>query len=120
MARLSVSVKGIDELVKRLDASARSKVASETAKVTETYTRKMANESAENAPVKSSLLRNSIVASPRKSDAEGVWEWGSNVAYARRQEYEHKSRKGFIRKAVWNNREPYRKAIRKSITEELN
>src|SRR5690625_1824526 len=84
-------------------------------KITETYTRKMANESATSAPVDSGDLRASIVASPRKLE-KGVWEYGSELAYAKRQEYENATHKGFIRKSVWNNRTPYRNAIRKEFT----
>src|SRR5690606_11621614 len=84
-------------------------------KVTETYTRKMAKESAEMAPVDTGDLRASITASPLKLD-DATWQYGSDLAYARLQEYEHYSRKGFIRKAVWNNRTPYREALRREVT----
>ena len=86
-------------------------------RVTEKYTRKMANEAGKNAPVKDNVLRPNIIASPRRIE-KGTWEFGGTVDYARRQEYEHKTKKGFIRKAVWNNREPYRKELRKEMTDE--
>lgn len=86
-------------------------------KVTETYVRKMANESASNAPVESGDLRASIIASPRRI-SNAVWEYGSELPYARRQEYEHATRKGFIRKAVWNNRTPYREALKREVTKD--
>lgn len=84
-------------------------------KVTETYTRKMANESGGMAPVKSGDLRADVIASPRRLKL-ATWAFGSNLAYARRQEYEHASHKGFIRKSVWNNRTPYREAVKRVIT----
>lgn len=83
--------------------------------VTETYTRKMANESAEMAPVDTGKLKNSIAASPKRT-AKGQWQYGSNVEYARRQEYEHQTNKGFIRKSVWNNRDEYRETLRRELT----
>lgn len=85
--------------------------------VTETYTRKMANESAEMAPVDTGKLKNSIAASPERI-AKGEWQYGSDVEYARRQEYEHRTRKGFIRKAVWNNRDKYRETLRRELTKD--
>jgi len=66
------------------------------------------------APVKDNILRPNIIASPRRLKL-GTWEFGSNLVYARRQEYEHPTKKGFIRKSVWNNRTPYRDAVRREI-----
>lgn len=112
--RLNIKVQGIDKVMRdfsRKGEQARQRVD----KVTETYTRKMANESAQMAPVKSGNLRASITASPRRLEL-GLWQYGSNLAYARRQEYEHRSRKGFIRKSVWNNRSPYREAVKREVT----
>src|SRR5690625_7942733 len=76
-------------------------------KITETYTRKMANESGDMAPVKSGDLRADIIASPKRLKPSD-WEFGGTLPYARRQEYEHKSEKGVIRKRVGNNRNDYR------------
>jgi len=110
---INVSVKGLENVMR--DFSEKGKRAQGVAdKVTETYTRKMANKSGEMAPVKYGDLRASIIASPRRLKL-GTWEYGSNLAYARRQEYEHASHKGFIRKSVWNNRTPYRDALRREV-----
>ncbi len=78
--------------------------------ITGTYAKKMANESAQKAPVDTGALRNSITASVKKhGDAE--WSYGSNLPYARRQEYEHSTKKAFFRESVWNNRDPYKNAL---------
>ncbi|MHC8516774.1 hypothetical protein [Sporosarcina sp. ITBMC105] len=114
--KLNVNVTGLDAVMKQLAQKAGTQALQNADKITETYTRKMANESAAMAPVKSSDLRNSIAASPERVE-NGVWQYGSDLAYARRQEYEHKSQKGFIRRSVWNNREPYREAIRKEFSQ---
>src|SRR5690554_5287243 len=84
-------------------------------KVTETYTRKMANDSAAMAPVDTGDLRANIVASPHRLEP-AVWEYGGTLPYARRQEYEHKSKKGFIRKSVWKNRNDYREALKREVS----
>lgn len=112
--RIKVNVVGIEKAIAGLSMkAAESKIRAD--KVTETYTRKMANDSAGLAPVDTGDLRASIVASPRRISS-GTWEYGSNLSYARRQEYENATKKGFIRKSVWRNRNPYREALRKEMT----
>ena len=111
---INIKVKGLDKVMN--DFSLRGVQAQyRVDKVTETYTRKMANESTKMAPVDTGALRASIAASPRRLQV-GTWEYGSHLPYARRQEYEHKTKRGFIRKAVWRNRNDYRRAIRREIT----
>jgi len=117
MARkLNVQVFGIDDVLKKFAETGGEPAKRDLEKITETYARKMASESAEMAPVDTGALKNSISSSPRKAEGEEIaWEWGSNLPYATRQEYEHKSKKGFVRKAIWNNRTKYREAIRNRI-----
>ena len=91
-----------DELIKKLD------------EVTEQNTRLMANNAASKAPVDTGLLRSSIPASVEK-EQEMVWQFGSNVPYARRQEYEHRSKKAFFRRSLWEGRTKYRGDIQKTI-----
>lgn len=110
---MNLNVKGLDAVMKDftlkgLEAQGRAD------KVTEAYTRKMANESGEMAPVDTSALQNDVIASPRRLKL-GVWEFGSSLPYARRQEYEHATKKGFIRKSVWNNRTDYRNKLREEV-----
>lgn len=112
--KLNIKAMGVNKLMN--DFSAKGLAAQYRAdKVTETYARRMANESAAMAPVDAGDLRASIAASPRRV-ANAEWEYGSELEYARRQEYENKSHKGFIRKSVWNNRTPYREALRREVT----
>ena len=114
----SVSVSGVGEVLKKFDNLAGNRIATELDAVAETYARKMANESAGMAPVKDGLLRNSIAASPAKSPSEkGVWTWGSNLEYAQRQEYENKTNKAFIRRAIYANREQYVAAVKRKLAE---
>ena len=111
--KMNVNVKGLDDVMKDFSLAG-MKAQGRADKVTETYTRKMANESGEMAPVKRGDLRANVIASPRRLKP-AVWEFGGTLAYARRQEYEHSSKKGFIRKAVWNNRTPYRERLREEV-----
>lgn len=110
---MNVSVKGIDKVMK--DFSLKGiKAQTDVDKVAEKYTRKMANESADMAPVDTGDLRSNLLASPRRIKL-GTWEWGGTLAYTRRQEYENPTRKGFIRKATWNNRQAFRDEIRREV-----
>src|SRR5690625_3871608 len=83
-------------------------------KVTEAYTRKMANEAGQMAPVDTGDLRANLIASPHRL-APAAWQFGGTLAYTRRQEYENKTKKGFIRKAVWNNRTQHQDRLRDTI-----
>ena len=110
---INVKVEGLDVIMRKL-ASAGADALSNADKVTETYARKMANEAGAAAPVLDNELRPSIIASPRRI-GPSEWEFGSTLPYARRQEYEHATKKGFIRNAVWNNETPYRDRLLKEV-----
>lgn len=112
-ANFNVSVSGLQDVLRALDSSSLER---DIDRITETYARKMANEAAQNAPVDTGRLRNSFPPSVQK-ESPGVWSFGSDLPYATRQEYEHRTKKGFVRKAVWNNREPYRNKIRQRLDE---
>ncbi len=116
MTNIKISVTGIDALTKKLEGLTGATALNNADKISETYARKIANEAAENAPVKDNILAPALAASPERLE-KGVWQIGNNgVEYTRRQEYEHPTRKGFIRKAVWDNREAYREKLRKEFT----
>ncbi len=110
---MNVKVQGVNKVINSFSLRG-TKARMRADKVTETYTRKMANESGKMAPVDTHALQNSIIASPEKLD-DALWQYGSDLPYANIQEYEHATKKGFIRKAVWNNREDYREALRREV-----
>lgn len=114
MTRINISVKGLDSVMK--DFSEAGRQAQDNAdKVTETYTRKMANEGADMAPVDTGALRANLASSPRRI-SPATWEFGGTLPYTRRQEYEHASNKGFIRRAIWNNRNEYRDKLSEEVS----
>lgn len=82
----------------------------------ETYARKMASDAAHNAPILDGYLKGSLASSPEKVTIT-EWTFGSDLPYARRQEYEHASKKGFVRKSIWTNRTAYRAALKRRIIE---
>src|SRR5690625_3003683 len=111
--RMNVNVSGLDKVMKDFSLAG-IKAQGNADKVTETYTRKMANEAGKQAPVDTGDLRANLIASPHRL-APASWQFGGTLPYTRRQEYEHRTKKGFIRKAVWNNRTAYRERLREEI-----
>lgn len=113
----NVRVDGVSDVLKMFDSVSADEAVRDIEKITETYARKMARDAADMAPVKTGRLKNSLAASPRKAeDEELTWIWGSDLPYATRQEYEHRSKKAFVRKSIWNNRNKYRDAIERRLT----
>lgn len=91
-----------DELIKELD------------RVTERNTRLIANDASHMAPVKTGRLASSIPASVEK-ESDMTWIFGSVVVYATRQEYEHRNKKAFFRRAIWKGRSAFREDVRVTI-----
>lgn len=112
--RITVKAHGLEELEKRFSKGSLKRMRERVDKTTEEYARKMANDSAAMAPVLYNVLRPSIAASVRK-EKEMHWYYGSPVPYARRWEYEHRSKAGYFRKSVWRNRQAYRQAVRDDV-----
>jgi hypothetical protein len=113
----NISAEGIADVLKMFDNVSANEAVRDIEKITETYARKMASEAADMAPVKTGRLKNSLAASPRKADDEELtWVWGSDLPYATRQEYEHKTKKAFVRKAIWSNENDYVDAVKRRIT----
>jgi hypothetical protein len=114
MARFSVSVTGVQSVLRRFGNRGAQQLTQEIDEVTERAVRTMANEAATNAPVKTGKLAASIPPSVEKV-GEMDWQFGSDVEYATRQEYEHSTKKGFLRRAVWDNREQLFQDVREVI-----
>lgn len=115
MARqFNVKVSGVEEVLRKLGEQGAKELAQEIDQVTERIVRTMANEAADNAPVKTGKLAASIPPSVGKV-GEMKWQFGSDVEYATLQEYEHATKKGFLRKAIWDNREQFRQDVREVV-----
>lgn len=112
--RLAIKVVGVEEVLRKIGKRGAKDLVEELDELTERAARTIANEAADNAPYKSGKLANSIPPSVEK-ERDMQWIIGSDVEYATRQEYEHSTKKGFFRKALWNGRDPFRQDIRKAI-----
>lgn len=109
--KIDVNVAGIDKVLKMLNKRLGEETVKDIDNITEAYTRKMAGEAAEHAPVKSGDLKGSITESPKPSSEPHYWEYGSALEYAVIQEYTHKTRKAFIRRSIWDNEDAYKQAV---------
>lgn len=106
-----ITVKGLDELARKTDAIAKQ-AQIDIDKQTEASAMKIVNNARANAPVRDNILRPSIDILDESLMSRSV---GSPVEYARRQEYEHPTRKGFLRKAFWDERDAYRNKCREIL-----
>lgn len=97
--RFDVKVKGLEEALKGLNKLSPDSFFTKADNVIEAYVRKMANESADNAPIKDGILVGSIVPSVGR-DPKGNWQYGSDVDYAPEQEFENPRKSAFFRNSV--------------------
>lgn len=78
--------------------------------VTHNTAKQAAADSSSKAPVLTGRLRDSIYGSEVRV-APMAYEYGSNMPYATKQEYENPRHPAFIRKSMWNIETPYKQAI---------
>lgn len=99
--KIKISVSGISEvrkaLGKRSAALLNQAIEVDIAK----GTRDMSIQAYKNAPVETGALRTSILASPKRVGKK-EWIFGSAMPYAQRQEYEHRTKKMYLHRAVWS------------------
>jgi hypothetical protein len=111
--KFTVKVSGVREVLSKLGDEGARELAQRLDRVVEEQALLTVNEAKENAPIKDGFLKRSIRLYGRPAFLARTI--GSNMPYAQRQEYEHKTHKGFFRRALWNRREPFRKAIQDEI-----
>jgi hypothetical protein len=111
--KISIQLTGLDSLLHTLSGIPQTLV-QEIDETVEMNVRRMANEAAKNAPVLTGKLAASIPPSVSKV-ADMSWEFGSDVEYATRQEYEHSTQKGFMRNAANSSVPQLEKEISEAI-----
>ncbi|PAD35977.1 HK97 gp10 family phage protein [Terribacillus saccharophilus] len=99
-----------NKLIKALGRSAADELRREIDITVEEHTRSMADGASDNAPVLTGALRDSIPRSVDKVE-DMVWLFGSEMPYAQRQEYEHRSHSAYFRRAIWAGETPLKKAL---------
>jgi hypothetical protein len=111
--RIRANITGLDEVLQRLGREGAQELERELDNIVEANAIKIVNQAKENAPIRDGNLKRSIRLYGRPAKLKRTI--GSNMPYAQRQEYEHATKKGYFRKALWSGREPFRQEIRDAI-----
>lgn len=111
MPKLSVKSRGLDKALQSAK-DIPQKLLKDLDDETERAALRIVNEARVNAPIRDSFLVNSIKVYDKKTLTRTV---GSDRPYAQRQEYEHPTKRGFFRKAIYKERDTFRAEIEKVI-----
>jgi len=111
--RVRVEVRGIDEAIRRTK-KAREQLLREIDIDVEVTTLETINKARDAAPILTGKLKEGIQIIPQDTKPLSR-TWGGLAEYTRRQEYEHKTKKGFMRKAQWAARTALRERVRQTI-----
>ncbi|RWQ72553.1 hypothetical protein [Bacillus cereus] len=111
--KISARIKGMEDIY-RMANSDRYKTP--VAKTVEKHARLQANTASNRAPVESGNLAGSIPPSVKAFDGDKTgWSYGSEVEYAAVQEYTHKTKKGFMRKTMFEGEQPLVSDLEKTV-----
>lgn len=97
---IDIDVDGIEALREQLGNRAAKRIRKSVSSDIEQGVDQMAEDSYQKAPVETGALRNSIKASVKR-EGWAEYIYGSHLPYAQRQEYEHRPKAGYFRKAIW-------------------
>lgn len=100
--RYRYEFEGIDELRRRAGRKSANRLRKRVGNVIEEGVRDMAEDSYQMAPKDTTALAQSILTSVEK-EAPLTWYYGSTMPYAQRQEYEHKTKRGYFRRSIAKN-----------------
>lgn len=96
--QIRFEMKGIREVINKLGADAADDLQRALELDIQQETSKMAVQAAKDAPVETGALKASILSSPRRAGTMTFY-WGSRLPYALRQEFEHKAKRGWMRRS---------------------
>lgn len=116
--RVKIEVSGINEVRRKLGIKAAEGLGDALDIDVGVETRKMANKGADNAPVETGALKASIRYSTRR-DGKMKWHFGSYLPYALRQEYEHKTKNAYLRRAYFGGHKPAAEEFKLTIQRRL-
>lgn len=102
MTKIKINVRGINKVQRKLGRRSASMLRDRLDVDLHVEVQKVATAAYNNAPVDTGALRTSILRSVQR---EGSMEYifGSYMEYAQRQEYEHRTKKRFMHRAIWDN-----------------
>jgi hypothetical protein len=100
MPRYKIEFDGVGNVKRKLGKGAANRLRKRIGHAIKEGTYDMAEQAYENAPKDTTALANSIMGSVER-EAPLTWYFGSTLPYAQRQEYEHKTKKAYFRRAIW-------------------
>ena len=119
MARYTIEFKGIDEVQRALGISNSKRMKRQIDDDLSEGIDRMAEQAYDNAPVETGALRSSILASRTKLSRHH-YMFGSTMPYAQRQEYEHKSKMYYFKRAVLQEAPGIKEDIESTVKRTLN
>ncbi|MED4172563.1 HK97 gp10 family phage protein [Halalkalibacterium halodurans] len=122
MARMRInydlSLVGMDQLLNRLSEQNAKRVTDATDKATEDYANELARKMADKAPVLTGELKRSLQNSPTRKGT-GWYYLMATVDYTWVQEYEHRTKAGFIRRNIALAEVEFPERIQKAVKDAL-
>lgn len=100
MPKYKVDIRGVGEVQRTLGKRGALRLRDQIHRDIGEGTESAAERAWDNAPVDTGALRASIIASIRK-EGRMNFTFGSNLPYAQWQEYNHATKMGYFRRAVW-------------------
>lgn len=111
--KVSVRIKGMEDIYRMANPD---RYKTPVANTVEKHARLQANTASNRAPVESGDLAGSIPPSVKAFNGEKTgWSYGSEVEYAAVQEYTHKTKKGFMRKTMFEGEQPLVSDLEKTV-----
>lgn len=111
--RINIDLQGLRE-VRNMTEEVRNRLMDEVDAVTERRAMKLVNDARADAPRKTGKLANGLDIIDQHTE-KGVRVIGTEVEYTQRQEYEHKTKKGFIRNNVNKHKPLYEQDIKDAV-----
>ncbi|MGG5762656.1 hypothetical protein ACQ3VC_14205 [Bacillus proteolyticus] len=111
--KVSARIKGMEEIYRTMNSD---RYKTPVANTVEKHARLQANTASNRAPVESGNLAGSIPPSVKAFNGDKTgWSYGSEVEYAAVQEYTHKTKKGFMRKTMFEGEQPLVSDLEKTV-----
>ncbi|PFN86350.1 hypothetical protein COJ67_16505 [Bacillus thuringiensis] len=111
--KVSTRIKGMEAIYRMANPD---RYKTPVANTVEKHARLQANTASNRAPVESGNLAGSIPPSVKAFNGDKTgWSYGSEVEYAAVQEYTHKTKKGFMRKTMFEGEQPLVSDLEKTV-----
>jgi hypothetical protein len=111
--KVSTRIKGLENIYRMANPD---RYKTPVANTVEKHARLQANTASNRAPVESGNLAGSIPPSVKAFNGDKTgWSFGSDVEYAAVQEYTHRTKKGFMRKTMFEGEQPLVSDLEKTI-----